>query len=951
MPNLVGTGLNQVPTNGMLGGMAYQDPDRVNIKRLHADKISQISTDFADNATDIFIYDTSMDSDGGAWRKRTQHTSWYNEKLGTKDRGNRKEFPSVAVIVATVDDVIIYDGDDPNLPMWMIFESGHSGNAWENYYLGRGTGFSFHPDVTGVAMLNATLVVVKDGSDVGNYTEAYTEIDFLSDDCRHRDSSSASIMNRNIENRNGTAGGYHAHSDLGALADFDMQSVEMTVLPNEPIDPVTGLPAPVAVVSTGGGSSVVHPTYVNDFNDSLGSTRPVTSTVIRGNDIVHYNVNNGTIQQFFDVISRTSGNDGTNKVRYDYTAGGGHATSENYSPVLRNSGNGPYKLVTRNSKSIVAAAQPGMSLFVDGEQRTFTANNNSITSSMVAYITSSYNTGMQHGRIAASLMTDATKGTDGVNYALTAQAGGSSRVSSIDYDSGDTSWSMTDDTGSANGYVNINLRGLTIGQTYQVSIRFGSNSSLDSGYEHRIQHKNGLTGENSTNFTHWNKTNNSPETLVGIFVAQSTDDDDLIIYVSDITISFTSFSITETDTVDGVERIPNPTFAESHTGFWDVANSANTSYDATNDRVTVTSTTNYSGIKLKTAYLPTLIQGKKYIMTIDVHSVSNPFRFGVVSGGTFDGVNSTGKHSLTFTAGANITEIFIQKGTGNNSTFVLNSVSLREADEDRSVRANGLQVIGKITREPVAPGAELLAYTGFSTSGETNYLRQSPTTDLNFGTSDFSVTWWQYAYADIPSTSPYVYDRAGNNGNRHAVILYSANGGRISMYTNDGATTEFYFDNINQYKNQWTCYTITRKHTGDMRLYINGREQLYTTGTVRNLDNSSAELFIGVRHSVANAQSFPIKLALLRFSKSIPTEKQVEEMYALEEPLFRENAKCTLYGTSNNVTALAYDKKTDLLHVGTSAGRSDFQGLRRINNTTTAVTTAISAHDGLIVEQ
>ena len=27
MPNLVGTGLSQVPTNSMLGGLAYQDPE------------------------------------------------------------------------------------------------------------------------------------------------------------------------------------------------------------------------------------------------------------------------------------------------------------------------------------------------------------------------------------------------------------------------------------------------------------------------------------------------------------------------------------------------------------------------------------------------------------------------------------------------------------------------------------------------------------------------------------------------------------------------------------------------------------------------------------------------------------------------------------------------------------------------------------------------------------
>ena len=74
-------------------------------------------------------------------------------------------------------------------------------------------------------------------------------------------------------------------------------------------------------------------------------------------------------------------------------------------------------------------------------------------------------------------------------------------------------------------------------------------------------------------------------------------------------------------------------------------------------------------------------------------------------------------------------------------------------------------------------------------------------------------------------------------------------------------------------------------------------------------------------------------------------------MYEDEKHLFQENAKATLYGSSDAVTALAYDDDTDLLHVGTSSGRSEFQGLRRINNTTEAVTTAISASNGLVAEQ
>ena len=70
-----------------------------------------------------------------------------------------------------------------------------------------------------------------------------------------------------------------------------------------------------------------------------------------------------------------------------------------------------------------------------------------------------------------------------------------------------------------------------------------------------------------------------------------------------------------------------------------------------------------------------------------------------------------------------------------------------------------------------------------------------------------------------------------------------------------------------------------------------------------------------------------------------------------EKLLFRENAKCTLYGTSDVVTAIGKDDITDTLHVGTSSGRSEFRGLNRINNTTTAVATAIAASDGLVAEQ
>jgi hypothetical protein len=130
-------------------------------------------------------------------------------------------------------------------------------------------------------------------------------------------------------------------------------------------------------------------------------------------------------------------------------------------------------------------------------------------------------------------------------------------------------------------------------------------------------------------------------------------------------------------------------------------------------------------------------------------------------------------------------------------------------------------------------------------------------------------------------------------------------------------------------------------------IYVNG-EQSASVVNARNITNTSANLFMGVRFSIAGPMDGSI--ALLRISATAPTAAQIKTIYEAEKPLFQENAQATLYGTSDAVTALAHDDSTNLLHVGTSSGRSVFQGLRRVDNTTTAVGAAISASNGLVIE-
>jgi len=71
---------------------------------------------------DTFVYDTSRDSDGGAWRHRCQALSWYNEPLNTATRGKTREFPALVLIVLQTNKVLLYDLTDPRAPMWMVFD-------------------------------------------------------------------------------------------------------------------------------------------------------------------------------------------------------------------------------------------------------------------------------------------------------------------------------------------------------------------------------------------------------------------------------------------------------------------------------------------------------------------------------------------------------------------------------------------------------------------------------------------------------------------------------------------------------------------------------------------------------------------------------------------------------------------------------------------------------------
>jgi hypothetical protein len=291
---------------------------------------------------------------------------------------------------------------------------------------------------------------------------------------------------------------------------------------------------------------------------------------------------------------------------------------------------------------------------------------------------------------------------------------------------------------------------------------------------------------------------------------------------------------------------------------------------------------------------------------------------------------------------------FHWNGYYTTSAITLSKFSVRLAEQNRSVTGKGLQTFGTITKTAVATGAELVAYSFPSTSSFVDYLYQPYTTDLDF-TNEFSISFWVKNWSagqDLLHRGP-----GGTRNSKTSFHMYCDGGYDYRLTLTSNGSTEQTFEiplsgNLWEWNN--VCFTLTPG--GAVRGYLNGLLEFTGTFTGTNIFSQATDkngLYIG---DGPVSSSFGGSIALLRLSATAPTEEQIAKMYNDEKYLFQPNAKATLYGSSDAVTALAYDDDTELLHVGTSAGRSVFQGLRRVDNTTDAVGAAISASNGFIVE-
>jgi len=762
-------------------------------------KLKAIAASNSDTAVDVFIYDTRKDSDGGAWRKRTQNTSWYNETLNTSTRGARKEFPCVAVIVAengSGGGVSIYDGDDPDLPLWMKFSNSTSG--WNTGLIPLGGGTTH---ITAASAKNGQLSVSTTTNSLGllvisfieDMTRAYLNVN------SYGGIDTAPLSLRNTTGHtfaNNQAGG----NTLPLLVNLNINDVAMTVLPNAPIDADTGLPVPTIAVATNGGVSVIKD----------------DGTVINFTGATNYDV--------------------TNKIIF---------TSDHRLRFTMDSGN-------------------------DRFFRTF-----NLPSATVA-----------------------------VN-----QWDGS-------YDDGIT------------GYLN-----------------YGSSGDIWMGGYITAMTENDVA--NVTGLIRFEENVTTPRASLAAYISSTYNTGYVIGHNM-----LATLSDTDTTNAVGTELVTNGTFDSDVSG-WSANNGATIVWNGSGDQ---TATVTSNGVNVwngATQTLTGLVVGKTYILTADIITSSNwgsiSFSAGANSGlkyGTYTSWNGGSafpmKAVAQFTASATSVTVSIDSLNTTIATVTkVDNISVRLAEQDRSYYGKGLQVFGTITKTAVATGADLVGYSGFSAN---NYLLQPYNSDLNFGTGDFSISAWVQLPTVGSPTRGIICEREGTD---YSWQFFQYNS-RFYFYVGSSSAPAYTSQAYSSY-GIWYNVVVGVKN-GKIFIYVNGEYNIEVAGTPTTVTATDAVLSVGVQ---TNATSEPFtggQIALLRISATAPSAEQIAKIYNDEKFLFQENAKATLYGSSDAVTALAYDDDTELLHVGTSAGRSVFQGLNRVDNTTDAVGTAISASNGLVAE-
>ena len=273
--------------------------------------------------------------------------------------------------------------------------------------------------------------------------------------------------------------------------------------------------------------------------------------------------------------------------------------------------------------------------------------------------------------------------------------------------------------------------------------------------------------------------------------------------------------------------------------------------------------------------------------------------------------------------------------------YLANSKTLDRASGNPASR-NPLTENGTVTEAAVASGAELKAYSGFSAS---NYLSRAYDADFDFATGMSFMYWIKILNNSALET---VFMRTDTSGNApfYGSTIHISNGkAQFYYYTAAGGTGNVAATNEAVDDGEWHFIVGVQDFAGiwsggtpQVRIYLDGKPNSGSTQTYGvNGSFAHGDALLNVGENPRSDTSAPLatgSVSLLRFSKTVPSEKQIKEIYEAEKGMFAANAECLLQsGSTDAVLDVSVDPISDS---------------RVLVTQTDAIT--IFKNDGLVVE-
>jgi hypothetical protein len=265
----------------------------------------------------------------------------------------------------------------------------------------------------------------------------------------------------------------------------------------------------------------------------------------------------------------------------------------------------------------------------------------------------------------------------------------------------------------------------------------------------------------------------------------------------------------------------------------------------------------------------------------------------------------------------------LQVGSTSSTQGVVtqvSSVSLKQAVADRSYKGGNNSMHGALARALLG-GVSM--YSGWSAA---NYVQEAYSTDYDPGTGGFTVSVWGTIPVAVAAAG-WAFDRSAAAGPFYQVGHDAT--GHIVATVSDGTTTRTVTTATAYNTGLPAKVRLQYETSGTLTIKVNGETAATATGTpLLTMTNATAVATTGIDRGLT--APWAGSLSLVKVGMTVPTDDAGRWMYAQELAMFAAGAQITL-PDSGAVVDVDYDPQENCIKVVSAANESKFVGLCRVS--------------------